>query len=539
MTVPDGLLKAVRNYPDRIALRDFSTGATTTWSQLWDSVESLAAGLVGSGVQRGVTVATMLRNRPEFFAVDLAVVSVGATPVAIYNTSPPAGIAHILSDAGAVLVITEQDFVGVVQDAVDLVSYPIEVVVIDHTGGMSFARFLARGDIEFSLEAAITDVRPADIALLCYTSGTTGAPKGVQLSHDNLLAAYEAILDLDPLASENPRVVSYLPAAHIGDRLYGYYVAVLGGGEITTVADFGQVLDAVAATSPTVFIGVPRVWEKLRSRLLDAGEDLSDAAARARLRRDAGLNPEALLLSGSAPIDPDVLGFFDRLGVPILEGYGMTEASCIISGNRRDDRRPGTVGRAAGGVEIRIEAGEILVRGRVVTAGYRNLPEETAAAIDKDGWLHTGDIGRIDADGFITILGRQKELIMNSSGLSVAPTVFEQALRAASPLVANVAMIGDRRPYFVGLVAIDRGAAQEFTGDAEEAVHSSAVEKAVGEAVDDVNRRFARAEQVRRFAVVSDDWTVESGLLTPSLKLRRDAISTRFHTDIERLYTNS
>jgi long-chain acyl-CoA synthetase len=529
-TLARAFLRATRTHPGDTALTTFDRDASpstpeASWAELGDRVSELAAGLRTSGVGAGTVIATMLRNRSEFFAVDLAAVCIRATAVAIYNTLPPAEVAYVLADSDARIVVTESRFRDVVVHAVSGLARPPEIIVLDDPAFPGLAELAARGDPAFDLAASVASVAPSDVAALIYTSGTTGVPKGVEITHDNLVAAWEAVVDMEPKLATASRVLSYLPAAHIGDRLYGYYAAVFSGAAITSVADFSDTIPALRAVAPSLFVGVPRIWEKL-SHDLELSEKAGVGAD--ELRSAAGFRDGSLWLSGSAPIDPGVLEYLAGIEIPVYEGYGMTEATCVISGNARRGSRPGTVGRAAKGVEVRLDVdGEVLVRGRVVTRGYRNRPEETQAAIDPDGWLRTGDIGALDEGGFLSIIGRKKEMIINATGKNIAPAAIEERLRSATSVISNVAVVGDRRPYLVALIEVST----------PDPVVDTAL--AISVAIDEVNTHLSRAEQIKHFAIVEDRWDAASGLVTPTGKLRRATVSERYAGVIDRLYADA
>lgn len=537
MNLARAFLDAATERPDEVAVRTYpaSSAGALTWRQLYDQVAAFAAGLHALGVERGSVVATMLTNRAEFFVADLAATCLGAIPVAIYNTSPAPHVATILRDSGARILVTERAFADVAKDACGRIAQPPRLFVVDDNQDSGI---LGDGATGVDLAARVAEIRPDDIATLVYTSGTTGNAKGVELTHDNLVGAWEAIVALNGRPVVAPRVVSYLPQAHIGDRVYGYHVAIFGAGSITCVPDYANAVDAIADAKPTVFVGVPRIWEKLRARALDnAGAGTNGAG-------HLGLTPQALLLSGSAPIEQSVLKFFESLGLAVLEGYGMTEATCIISGNGRQWHRPGTVGQPARGVKVKIAPdGEILVRGRTIMRGYRGQSNDTADAFTEDGWFKTGDLGWLDEDGYLTITGRIKDIIITTTGKNIAPTRWEGMLRAHSDFVSQAAVIGDRRPYLTALIVLDRAAvcrrarregwpldpAADFASDE----HVRGILAAV---VDDVNNEFPRAARIRRFAVVNDVWDPASGLVTPSLKPRRPAIAERYESIIDALY---
>jgi long-subunit acyl-CoA synthetase (AMP-forming) len=547
-TLCEAFHRTAGEHPDRPALTTVD-GPPISWGEYRRRSGRLAGALAAGGVARGGTVAMMLSNRPEFFLLDMAALISGGTPLAIYNTSPPEEIAYILDDSRPRLIFTEERFEPVVRAAVALAEQAEpEVVTLGGTDSLGRAggltAFERRCPADFDAEACWRAVRADDIALVIYTSGTTGRPKGVQLSHRNLMASWYAfVLHVPPMAHLE-RLISYLPAAHLADRVFSFYPAMHTGATITCVPDRRKIAEALTAVRPSTFLGVPRIWEKLRVALEPTVGSSPDPETAALARERLGFDAGTVVWTGSAPLDVEVLEFFDRLGLAILEGYGMTEATAVICTNRVDDRRHGTVGPAMPGIEVAVaEDGEILVRGDNIMVGYRNMTAETAEAVDADGWLHTGDVGTLDAEGYLTIVDRKKELIINSAGKNISPAQIENALRSASHVLGPVAAIGDRRPYVTALLTLDPDEARAWaaarglpdTGVAALAGHPR-LRAHIAEAVDRANRRLARTSQVKRFAVLDEVWQPESGLVTPTLKVKRKAIVARYPDLIDSLY---
>jgi long-chain acyl-CoA synthetase len=458
----------------------------------------------------------MMLNRPEFHVVDAAAMLLGATPFSLYNTSPAEQIAFVMGDAGNRIVVAEPRFADVVRQAA---GDGVQVVELGELEG---------GDEDFDLEPHWRAVAPEDLLTLIYTSGTTGPPKGVELSHANMLAELRAMHAAVPLEGGG-RWVSFLPSAHVADRWGSHYSSLMTYGHtVTPVADPTQLFAVVAQVRPTAFGGVPRVWEKLKAALEASG---AAALPHDQLRTRLGLDEARWLAVGAAPTPVDVLEFFAERGMPICEVWGMSETSCIVTTNRPGATRLGSVGQPVDGMELWIaDDGELLVRGPLVMAGYRNRPDLTAQAVDADGWLHTGDVGRIDDDGYVWIVDRKKELIINAAGKNISPANIEVLLKSSGPLIGQACVIGDRRPYMVALLVLDPDTAAGLDpADAE-------VVARVQDEVDAANAHLARVEQVKRFRVLSAEWLPGGDELTPTMKLKRRPIAEKYAGEIDALY---
>jgi long-subunit acyl-CoA synthetase (AMP-forming) len=525
----------------------------------------------------------MLGNRPEFHIVDLAAVTVGATPFSIYVTYPAEEIEYLVTDSGARLAIVEQAFLPVMLEARTNLPALEHVIVVD---GDAPAGTISLADVEgsnpeFDGAAAAAAVAPDDVLTLIYTSGTTGPPKGVQLSHHNIMftaQAIEEIVELKPGA----RVVSWLPSAHIAERNAHHYIPIVYAATVTCVPNPRDVLSYLPQVRPTWFFAVPRIWEKLKAgleamqaqrpaeearpltealaaaiqrvRLRQRGEpvpqELEAQVARAdeeffsKLRTMLGLDRVVAVHVGAAPTPVDVLEFFHALGIELAELWGMSETCGLGTVNRPGAVRIGTVGPAAPGVEIQLaDDGELLIRSGCVMLGYRNDPVSTAEAIDADGWLHTGDIGTLDDDGYLTIVDRKKEIIINAAGKNMSPANIEGELKSASPLIGQAMVIGDRRPYNTALLVLDSDFAPQWAaqrGIAEATLERLATEpkviEAVQEGVDAGNRHLARVEQIKKFTIVPGDWVPGGDELTPTMKLKRRPIAEKYDAEIEAMY---
>jgi len=534
-----GAFQAVaRERPGQLAHRAFDGGPEWTYAEFAAQVRAVAEGLHGLGVRRGDTVAEMLANRPEFNLVDTAVMHLGAIGFSVYNTLSAEQIEHLFRNSGCRVVITEKQFLRRVLEArtPDLRN----VIVVDEGGqGLLTLDDVARSHVRgFDFDACWRAVEPDDVLTLIYTSGTTGPSKAAQLTHAGVMFECRGLDEVVPY-TPGGRVISYLPSAHVGDRVGIHYAASLCFGQaVVSVADLRQIAAGLLEVRPTMFGGVPRVWEKLKAGLETAG--LRDPAqlpeaGKALVRQKLGLDQCMLRVTGAAPASVEVMQFFHDLGLALNEGWGMSELSCFATVNPPDDIRMGTVGRALPGVELKLlDDGELLVRAPLVMKGYRNDAERTAEALDADGWLHSGDVAEIDADGYVRIVDRKKELIINAAGKNMSPANIELKLRAASPLIAHAVCIGDRRPYNVALLVPDREVIAKASGGG---LSAEALRAAAAAAVEAANASLSRVEQIKRFAVLDVDWVPGGDELTPTMKLKRKQISAKYADAIERLYS--
>jgi long-subunit acyl-CoA synthetase (AMP-forming) len=518
--------------PQQVALRTLGGAVEITYAEFAARVRSLTEGLHSLGVGRGDTVALMLTNRPEFSLADTAAMHLGATAFSVYNTSSAEQASHLFRNAANRVVVTERQFLPQVLAA--RTSEIEHIVLVDGAvpGTITLDELGQRRVPGFDFDAIWRAVVPDDVVTLIYTSGTTGPPKAVQLTHGSVLFQSRGVAEVLGITAGG-HGISYLPSAHVGDRCLAHYGASLCHGATSTlVADHRQVGLALAEVRPTAFGGVPRVWEKLKAGLEAAG--VTDPTklpepVKAAVRAKIGLDQTAWRITAAAPASTEVMQYFAALGLPLIEGWGMSEASCFGTLNPPHDVRMGTVGKPLPGVEVRIaEDGEMLVRAPLVMKGYRGDPEKTAEAIDPDGWLHTGDIAQIDGDGYVSIVDRKKEIIINSAGKNMSPANIELKLRAASRLIAHAVCIGDRRPYNVALIAVDR---EMCAGRAADELRP-AIEAAVAAA----NAELSRVEQIKRFAIVETDWLPGGDELTPTMKLKRRPILQKYAAEIEQLY---
>jgi long-chain acyl-CoA synthetase len=533
--------------PEEIALRTPGGSLEITWPEYGERVRSIAGGLATLGVGHGDTVGLMLVNRPEFNLCDTAALHLGATPFSIYNTSSPEQIAYLFGNAGNRIVITEPQFLERLLEARGETA--LERIVLiegDHPDALPLPGLEAAPPPPgFDFEASWRAVSRDDVATLIYTSGTTGPPKGVEITHGNLLAELAATSEVLPV-ERGDRMPSYLPSAHIADRWLSHYGSMAFGLQITSVDDPRAIAAALPDVRPTVWGGVPRIWEKIMAALQAQGvEDPSALSGeqRAGVLARIGLDQVRWSVSGAAPIPVEVLEYFLAMGLPICELWGMSELSCCATINPPGDIRIGTVGTAIPGLEVSLaEDGELLCRGDIVMRGYRDDPEKTADAIDPEGWLHTGDIAEIDEDGYVKIVDRKKELIINAAGKNMSPANIEQRLKSASPLIGQAVAIGDRRPYNVALLVLDPDActayAKENGGEGTAAALSDddRVRATLDAAIEEANSHLSRVEQIKRFDVLPIDWEPGGDELTPTSKLKRKPIAEKYAIEIESLY---
>lgn len=572
----------VSRIPTKTALRSADGTVSLTWREYDTRVRHIAAGLAALGVKPGDTVGIMLTNRPEFHLADTAALHLGAAAFSVYNTSPAEQIQYIFRNAGNTVVICERQFIDRVRAASEGTSVSHVVCVDEPSDGvMALADLESRSDPDFDFDSVWRAVTPDNLATIIYTSGTTGPPKGVELTHANLMAQIDAVGDLLAPADDDT-VISYLPDAHAANRIAAHYRSLATGTQVITVDDPKKVIDALVALRPTVFGAVPAIWYKIKARLdaalaaeegpkkklavwaigtgtrvatlksegktvsplLAAQHRVADTLVLSKLRARLGMNNLKVALSGAAPIAPDVMAFVLGLGLPVSEVWGMSETALIVTYNPLDAPRIGTVGKTIRGMQIRLaEDGEVLVRGPQIMRGYRGEPEKTAEAIDSEGWLHTGDLGTIDSDGYLTIIDRKKEIIINAAGKNMSPSNIEGAVKVACPLAGSVAAIGDDEKYVVALITLDPDAAAAFaaehnlpSADPAELAANPDVIAAVQAGIDEANARLARVEQVKKFTILPTFWEPGTEELTPTMKLKRKPIAKKYSGEIEAMY---
>jgi long-chain acyl-CoA synthetase len=576
-TVLDGFLRTARRQPADVAVRELD-GVSMTWEDYADQVARVAGGMAELGVGRGDRVVLLVHNRLEFHVADLAAMALGATPISIYNSSSPEQIAYLINHSNASTAVAESGELTdrVLAAAGDAPGLRAVVVIGDDPpqGTVAWSQLLDGAPID--LDVAEAALQPTDLLTVIYTSGTTGPPKGVMLNHANVLAASKGFQSYSHrLYDDGKRLVSYLPMAHVAERMVSYYNHVLRGSEVIPCADMTQLTTYLPAVRPTALFGPPRVWEKLvagiqaqvaargpetaasfadalkvgrrvqqlRARGEEPAGELAetwefvDAMAFAPVRAAVGLDQAEFVFSGAAPVPPEVIDFLRDIGLPMSEVYGMSE-NCGGMTWEPFLVKPGRVGTAYPGVEvITAPDGEVLCRGPIVFSGYLDDPERTAEALDADGWLHTGDIGEFDPDGYLKIVDRKKELIITGGGKNVSPANVEAVLKTV-PLVGQAMAIGDAKPYLVALLTLDPDAvASRYAGRslAEVAADPNVVAE-IARDVAVVNERLSRVEQPRRVLVLGEDWLPDSDVLTPTMKLKRRGVLARYGEQIEAMY---
>ncbi len=572
-------------HPDRVAIRTRGDRFSCTWREYAARVRAVAAGLASLGVGRGDTVALMMVNRPEFHFADAGAMHLGAVPFSIYNTYTPDQIEHLVADAGSAVAITEQAFAERLLAARDSSDRLEHVVVVDGEapeGTMSLDGLVARGDDqEFDFEAAWRAVEPDDLLTLIYTSGTTGPPKGVQITHANICDTVRSFDEMI-LFPDGGRIVSYLPMAHVAERNVSHYLPMLCGFTVTCCPDPRQVIEYLPEVRPTWFFAVPRIWEKLKAgleqmlaglpeeqrkpieealeaslekvRLEQRGEEVPEELAErveradeevfSNLREHLGLAELEACNVGAAPTPPEVIEFFHALGIPLAELWGMSETTGAGTCNPRERIKIGTVGPPGPGIDVKLaDDGEVLIKGPVVMAGYRNLPDRTAETFTDDGYLMTGDIGEFDSDGYLRIVDRKKELIITAAGKNLSPANIEARLKQI-PLVSQAIAIGDKRKYVSALLTLDPEAARSWAeengvdGDLAALASNEKLIEEVQRGVDRANEELARVEQVKRLRILPADWEPGGDELTPTMKLKRKPIVEKYAEEIDALYAD-
>ncbi|WP_343708544.1 fatty acid--CoA ligase FadD11 [Mycobacterium sp.] len=569
--------------PDAVALRTPGDTMTLTWREYADDVRRVAAGLAGIGVGRGDTVSLMMANRVEFYPLEVGAQHLGATSFSVYNTLPAEQLTYVFENADTKVVICEQQYVArILASGAQL----DRIVCIDGApeGTISLDELYAAASADFDFESTWRAVQPDDVITLIYTSGTTGNPKGVEMTHANLMfeaEALSAVVDVRP----DDRATSYLPSAHIADRMMALYNQEMYGILVTVVSDVREIAVALPDARPTIWAAVPRVWEKLKAAIefavnhepdetkrqalqwamsvadrraaaLIADEPLPDAAAAewaqadelvlSKLREKLGLDQLRWAVSGAAPIPPETLAFFLGIGIPIAEVWGMSELSCVASVSHPREARLGSVGKLLPGLESKIaDDGEYLVRGPLVMKGYRKEPAKTAEAVDADGWLHTGDILDEDADGYLRVIDRKKELIINQAGKNMSPANIENAIKAACPMIGAMLTVGDARPYNTALLVFDADSVGPYAqrhglADASPqalAAHPEVIAQ-ISAGVAAGNEKLSRVEQIKRFRVLHTLWEPGGDEITLTMKLKRRPIAAKYAAEIDELYAD-
>jgi long-chain acyl-CoA synthetase len=549
------------------------------------SVARIAAGLQRDGIAPGDRVLLMMRNRPDFHAYDLAAQFLRATPVSIYNSSSPEEVQYLASHAGAeVAIVEDAGFLSRLLQVHGELPRLRRIYVIDAADGdrpesvAPATELETAGSADLAALAAATE--PSDIATLIYTSGTTGPPKGVMISQYNVVYTVEQLRECLPFDEyAGMRVVSYLPMAHIAERMTSHYQPLIVGFSVFCCPDPSQLATYLKEVRPQIVFGVPRVYEKIYSgvnaalsadparktqfdegvaaaieikRAVRAGTvtqeqldtwDFLDSVAFGQARALIGLDEVVTAITGAAPIPATILEWFEAIGVPLSEIYGMSESSGPMTWSP-DRNKPGSVGRAIPGCDVRIaDDGEVICRGGNVFQGYYEQPEKTSEALI-DGWLHTGDIGELDDEGYLRIVDRKKELIITSGGKNISPANLEASLKMI-PLIGQAAAIGDNRKFVSALLVLDAETCTVWAtahgkpgATPEELAADPDVIAEVQAGVDEINLQFAQVEQIKRFVLLGEEWLPDSDVLTPTSKLKRRGVNIRYSAEIEAMYSD-
>ncbi len=606
-SLPQRIRERAATTPDSIAMREKNLGLwePETWADYWDAASIVGHALLSLGTQPGDRVAIHSENRREWLFCDIGITAVRAATVGLYPTNPAAEVLHVLADSGSRLIIVEdQEQLDKVLDVIGDLPALEHIVYLeprgivgrydDETRLMSWEAFVELGRAHRSTQPDAVDRRmdaaePTDLATLVYTSGTTGPPKGAMLTMGNIEFVLRTLQTegsfVDPPASDKDVIVSYLPLCHVAERVFTTWFNAGLGTQVTFAESIDTVQQNLREVQPTLLFGVPRIWEKLVAgvqirmsgasmlkranfavwmrvsrwigRTLVARQGRHTVGTRAAyavgwvmlyrpLRERLGLSKVRYAASGAAPISPEVLEFFMGIGLPMFEVYGMTENSAIATANVRGRVRVGTVGEVQPGTELRIDdSGEILTRHAGTFAGYWNNPEATAAAIDADGWLHTGDVGEWVDGTHVKITDRLKDIIITAGGKNISPSEIENSLKA-SPFIKEAIVIGDRRKYLTALIGIELDTvgnwAQKrnlsFTTYRDLSRKPEVVELVQG-IVDEVNTRFADVETIKAFRLLPKELDHEQGELTATQKVKRSAITAQFTDDIEGMYAGA
>jgi long-chain acyl-CoA synthetase len=596
-TMPAMFWNAVAKRGETVWLRQKELGIwrSWTWNQTAQQVREIANGLMSLGFAPGECASVLANTTVDWVFVDLAILSCGGVSNGIYPTDAAVQVQYLSQDSGTVYLFVEDDEqLDKALEARAQLPKLRKIIVLDMEGlrdfsdpdviGLDQLRELGRAYAQRhpgEMEARVKAVKPSDLAILVYTSGTTGKPKGAMHIHEGLVytvRGYNTLTSQD----ETDERMCFLPLCHIAERMGGQYFAMYTGSKLNFVENPDTVPDNVREISPTVFTAVPRVWEKFYSSVtiavkeagklqqlayawsIKAGAEVADLVMQGKtvpffnkfkyriarvlaidnVRKLIGLNNARFAVTGAAPISPELVKWYLSIGVPMLEVWGMTETTGAATGMPPTKIKPGSIGTAANFCEVRIDkdTNEILVRGKSVFAGYLNQPEKTAETIDKDGWLHTGDVGSVDEEGYFRITDRMKDIIITAGGKNVTPSEFENELKF-SPYITDAVVIGDKRPYLTVIILIDQENVEKFAQDGDIPFSNYAslckapqVQELIQGEIDKINKKFARVEQVKKFFLLENQLTAEDEELTPTMKLKRKLIQQKYSTQIEAMY---
>lgn len=594
-TIPRLFLQRVEEWADRPAMRqkDFGLWKDITWLEFGESSKRTALGLYDLGLRQGDRVGIISENNPEWLYTDMGTQAAGGVTVGIYTTDSPPQVEYVVGHCGAKFFVAEnEEQLDKILEVRERLPDLEKIIVIDLEGlrhfqdpmVISFEELMNLGkqvderqpDL---FEKLISETRPEDTAFLIYTSGTTGPPKGAMISHNNVLLGMDSFFNVFPgyLTDE---ILTFLPLCHIAERGVSGMGLLMNGYIINFAEDMSTVPQDIREISPTIFFAVPRIWEKFYSGLIlqlkdstrleqlafkwamNVGRKKSDYTLNARtppwsikamfkmmdflvlknLKKFVGLERVRFCLSGAAPISPDLLRFYHSLGIDIREVYGQTESTGGATIHYDGDTKFGTVGKPIPGVEVKIaDDGEILMKGPNVFKGYYRDPEKTAETV-KDGWLHTGDVGRIDEDGHIIITDRKKDIIITAGGKNITPSEIENQLKF-SPYINDAVIIGDGRKFLTALIMIDDENVMKYAQEQRIPFTTYAsltkrpeIIKLIEREVEEVNRNFARVETVKRFRLIDIQLTTDDEEITPTMKLKRSFISKKFKEEIDSMY---
>lgn len=593
-TIPEmffSVCERFANEADKVAYASKVAGEWKQLShrQLRDAVECLAVGLLDAGIKPGDRVGIVSENRPEWVVTDFALTSIGVIDVPVFTSLTSDQLAYIFHDCEATAVVVSNNAQAQKLLAARSAIPSLKLIIVINAdvpledGMVYYADVISRGQAIATVEERraivqrhVDSIRASDLLTLIYTSGTTGHPKGVMLTHENILSNISAAVSVFKI-DHHDVFLSYLPTCHSYERMSGYYLA-FGCGCTTYIAEsIDTVAENIKEANPTVMTSVPRLFERMRLRIEAAiakespkRRALAHWALRQGLRRAEGgkglwgrikfLLADALVLrkirarlgnrfrfflSGGAALRVDDGLFFKSIGITILEGYGLTESSPVIAVNREGSEKLGTVGQPLPNVEVTIAAdGEILARGPNIMRGYWRDEEATRDAIDEEGWLHTGDIGTIDADGYLAITDRKKHIFVSTGGKNIAPQPVESAIMECR-YVHQVVLVGDKRLFCAALIVPEPDTLEQWAVDSEhshlpwhELIKLSAVEEMIFQDVKVYQRQFSKVEQARKIRLLEEPFTVENGMLTPTLKVRRKAVTERYAELIESIYAD-
>ena len=596
-TIPAVFWNAVNQRTNQVWMRQkkFGIWRSWNWTQTGDAVRELAAGLISLGFARGECVSILSNTVIEWVLADLAVLSCGGVCSGIYPTDAASQVHYLCEDSRTSLLFVEDD--EQLDKALEVrPQLPLlrKIIVFDMKGLRELADpgVIGLGDLQTLGRAYLTQhpdavqmrsaaCQPEDLAILVYTSGTTGKPKGAMHSQRGLVFSARGLNTLVAQDERDERMC-FLPLCHIAERMGGEYFSLYTGAKLNFVENPETIPENVREIAPTVFTAVPRVWEKFYSGVMIAlkestwlqqtayawsigvGTRIADRViagqpvgttlkikftlarwlALNNARKLIGIHRARFCVTGAAPISPELVRWYMALGVPMLEVWGMTETCGAATGVPANRMKPGSIGPAASFNEIRLDpaTGEILVRGSNVFMGYLNLPDKTAETLDADGWLHTGDVGVVDSDGFYRITDRMKDIIITAGGKNVTPSELENELKF-SPYITDAVVIGDKRAYLTVIIMVDHENVEKFAQDADipfsnyaSLTRATEVQELIQSEIDRVNKKFARVEQIKKFFLLDTQLTAEDEELTPTMKLKRKLVEKKYATRIEAMY---